>query len=114
MRDSSTNFGLPPRSCDTRATFSRISFSGRKSQKRLSAFAQRLKALQDHLGALNDIKVDQKLAPTLVAGSPRTAGPQKAFAAGFVTGREGAEVEPLLKAADRDASKLSQIELLGI
>ena len=32
-------------------------FSGRKSQKRLSAFAQRLKALQDHLGALNDIKV---------------------------------------------------------
>ena len=87
-------------------------FSGRKSKKRLSAFEQRLKALQDHLGALNDIKVDQKLAPKLVAGRSRTGDAQQAFAAGFVTGQERAEIKPLLDAAEKGAGKLAQIKPL--
>jgi CHAD domain-containing protein len=87
-------------------------FSGRKAKKRLSAFQDCLTILQDHLGALNDIKVDQKLAPKLVAGRPRTTDPQQAFAAGFVTGQERAEIEPLLEAAEKAADKLAQIKPL--
>jgi triphosphatase len=88
-------------------------FSGRKAKKRLSVFQDCLTILQNHLGALNDIKVDQKLAPKLVAGTPRTTGPQQAFAAGFVTGQERAEIEPLLEAAEKAADELAQIKLLG-
>jgi triphosphatase len=87
-------------------------YSGRKAKKRLSAFQDCLTILQDHLGALNDIKVDQKLAPKLVAGRSRTTGPQQAFAAGFVAGQERAEMVPLLAAAERGAGKLAQIKPL--
>lgn len=87
-------------------------FTARRAKKRLSAFQQRLKALQDHLGALNDIKVDQKLIPKVVAGRPPTSGPQQAFAAGFVSGHERAEVQPLLEAAEKDAGKLARFKPL--
>jgi triphosphatase len=87
-------------------------FSGCKAKKRLSASQDCLTILQDHLGALNDIKVDQKLAPKLIAGRPRTTGPQRAFAAGFVSGQERAEIAPLLEAAENGASKLAQIKPL--
>ncbi len=33
----------------------------------------------------------------------------RAFAAGFVSGREQSEIEPLLKAADKDAQKFARI-----
>jgi triphosphatase len=87
-------------------------FSGHKSKKRLSEFQERLKELQDHLGALNDIRVDQKLASKLVAVTSRKTGPQEVFAAGFVTGRERAETEPLLEDAEKAADKLAQIKPL--
>ena len=87
-------------------------FSGRKSKKCLSAFQERLEALQDQLGALNDIRVDRKMASKLVAGTPRRTRPQQVFAAGFVTGQERAEIQPLLEGAEKAANKLAQIKPL--
>jgi triphosphatase len=63
-------------------------FTGRKTVKRLSDFKNRLKGLQDRLGALNDIAVHQKLAPTLATGETRTKRRERTFAAGMVSGRE--------------------------
>jgi inorganic triphosphatase YgiF len=81
-------------------------FASRRAKKRLPSFKARLTDLQDCLGALNDIKVHQKLAPKPAAGKPRSkAARAKAFAIGVVSGREQSEIEPLLKAADKDARK---------
>ena len=68
-----------------------------------------MKDLQDHLGALNDIAVHQKLAPKLAAGTRQTKARARAFAASVVSGREQSEIEPLLKAADKDAQNFARI-----
>ena len=65
--------------------------------------------LQDHLGALTDITVHQKLAPKLAAGTSQTKARALAFAAGIVSGHEQSEVEPLLDAADKDARKFARL-----
>jgi triphosphatase len=83
-------------------------FTGRKTAKRLADFKNRLKGLQDRLGALNDIAVHQKLAPTLATGETHTKGREYTFAAGMVSGREQAEIGPLLKAAAIDARKFAR------
>jgi inorganic triphosphatase YgiF len=85
-------------------------FPGHKAKKRLSAFQGSLRDLQDHLGALNDIQVHQKLVPKLASGKPGTKGRQRVFAAGVVSGREQSEIEPLLNSAAKDASKFAQIQ----
>jgi triphosphatase len=84
-------------------------FGGHKAKKRLSGFEARLMDLQDYLGALNDIAVHQKLAPKLVAGKPNRKVRARAFAAGIVSGHEQREIEPLLKAANKDAQKFARI-----
>ena len=85
-------------------------FAKRKAKKRLSRFRVRLKDLQDRLGALNDVKVHQELAPQIAAGRPpRKNGRARAFAAGIVTGREQSEIEPLLDAANADARKFGRV-----
>jgi triphosphatase len=83
-------------------------FGGRTAKKRLPDFKARLTSLQDRLGALNDIKVHQKLARAAGRPAAKTAQAQ-AFASGVVSGREQSEIEPLLKAADKDARKFSHI-----
>jgi hypothetical protein len=45
-------------------------FAGGTAKKRLTSFKARLTDLQDRLGALNDIKVHQKLAPKPAVGKP--------------------------------------------
>ena len=81
-------------------------FASRRAKKRLPSFKARLTDLQDCLGALNDIKVHQKLAPKPAAGKPSAkAARAQAFAIGVASGREQSEIEPLLKAADKDARK---------
>ena len=84
-------------------------FGGHKAKKRLAGFKARLIDLQDHLGALNDIKVHQKLATNLVAGKSNMKVRVRAFAARIVSGREQNEIEPLLKAAQKDAQKFARI-----
>ncbi len=84
-------------------------FTGHKAKRRLSAFKACMKDLQDHLGALNDIAVHQKLAPKLAAGTRQTKARARAFAASVVSGREQSEIEPLLKAADKDAQNFARI-----
>ena len=80
--------------------------ASRRAKKRLPSFKARLTDLQDCLGALNDIKVHQKLAPKPAAGKPRAkAARAQAFAIGVVSGREQSEIEPLLNAAEKDARK---------
>jgi triphosphatase len=83
-------------------------FPGHKAKKRLSAFQGSLKDLQDHLGALNDIQIQQKLIPKLASGKPRAKGRQRVFAAGVVSGREQSEIEPLLNSAATDARKFAE------
>jgi CHAD domain-containing protein len=81
-------------------------FAGRTAKKRLTGFKARLTDLQDCLGALNDIKVHQNLAPKLAPGKPRGKAPRaQAFAIGVVSGREQSGIEPLLNAAEKDARK---------
>ena len=84
-------------------------FAGPKAKRRLSASKACLTDLQDHLGALTDITVHQKLAPKLAAGTSQTKARALAFAAGIVSGREQSKVEPLLDAADKDARKFARL-----
>jgi triphosphatase len=84
-------------------------FPGHKAKKRLSAVQVSLKELQDHLGALNDIQVHQKLIPKLASGKSRTKRRQRVFAAGIASGREQSEIEPLLNSAVKDARRFDQI-----
>ena len=63
-------------------------FSGHKAKKRLSAYEDSLKELQDHLGALNDIQVHQKMVPELASGKQSTNCRERVFAAGVVSGKK--------------------------
>jgi CHAD domain-containing protein len=81
-------------------------FAGRKARKRLHRFERDLKALQDDLGALNDIAVHGKIAGKLVGGRGRKR--QRAFAVGLVSGREQSRVAPLRDAAMQAADQFRQ------
>jgi triphosphatase len=89
-------------------------FPDRAAKKRLLDFETRMTDLQDRLGALNDIKVHQKLTPKLVAEKPSAKGRPQAFAIGIVSGREQGEFEPLLRAAKHDARKFAQVRSFWI
>jgi triphosphatase len=82
-------------------------FTGRKATARFSCFNSLLSELQDRLGALNDIAVHEKLAAGIAASKSRGDPPKRAFAAGVVSGREQAEVQPLLISAAKLARKLA-------
>lgn len=79
-----------------------------KRQKTLSRYKERLKSLQDNLGALNDIAVHQKLATNIAAGKEARAPNLVAYAVGVVAGSERNDVEPLLINAKKVAHQLRQ------
>jgi inorganic triphosphatase YgiF len=83
-------------------------FDGRKARKRLRGFERQLKALQDSLGALNDIAVHGKIAGKLVGGRGRKR--QRAFAVGLVSGREQSRVAPLRDAAVQAADHFTRAQ----
>ena len=66
-------------------------FRGKRASKRRRKFIAALEHLQDGLGDLNDIMVDEKLI-TAAGLKRRRASPKRAFAAGLLTGREDARV----------------------
>jgi CHAD domain-containing protein len=69
-------------------------FQNKKAMKRQKKFMPALERLQDGLGDLNDIAVDERLIAS-------AAAPKRAFAAGLLTGREEArENEALSNAVD--------------
>src|SRR5262245_8403640 len=73
--------------------FSRL-FQNKKAVRRQKKFMPALERLQDGLGDLNDIAVDERLIASAVA-------PKRTFAAGLLTGREEArESEALSNAID--------------
>jgi inorganic triphosphatase YgiF len=78
-------------------------FDGRKARKRLRRFERQLEALQDSLGALNDIAVHGKIAGNLAGGGGRKR--RRAFAVGVVAGREQSRVAPLRGAAVQAADQ---------
>jgi CHAD domain-containing protein len=84
-------------------------FEGHRARKREFRFKVCLEHLQDRLGALNDVKVHQKLAPRLAAGKPYTKIRARTFAAGIVSGREQSKIEALLDAGDKDARKFAHV-----
>jgi hypothetical protein len=80
-------------------------FDHPKAQRR---YAAALKELQGCLGKLNDIRVHAERARRLA--NPRTSEParaQKAYAMGFLTGREQAAERRLLSAASKAGRKLA-------
>ena len=69
-------------------------FQNKKAVRRQKKFMPALERLQDGLGDLNDIAVDERLIAS-------AAAPKRAFAAGLLTGREEArENEALSNAID--------------
>jgi CHAD domain-containing protein len=73
-------------------------FRGKRASKRRRKFIAALEHLQDGLGDLNDIMVDEKLI-TAAGLKRRRASPKRAFAAGLLTGREEASLDAAMVAA---------------
>ena len=87
-------------------------FPGKKSKRRRIRFIRALKELQDCLGRLNDIGVNEKIAAGFAADVDKThgatsrplarkTGSQQSFAAGRLFGREEAVVNSVMKSAKR-------------
>jgi triphosphatase len=84
-------------------------FDGKRAHKRRKAFLAVLKRLQSALRGLNDIATRERLGAAVARSSgPRAkrAGPQRAFAAGWITATEEARAAPLLGAAAKAAAAL--------
>src|SRR5262249_31602066 len=79
-------------------------FPGKKCARRRKAALEALKALQDALGALNDITVREKLVSAVALARRRQAGGPKAreraFAAGLIVGSQEAQADALIAAAE--------------
>src|SRR5262249_8080448 len=73
-------------------------FPGKRAAKRREKFLAVLERLQDALGDLNDIVVHENLI-TAVGIRRRRPSPKRAFAAGLLTGREDARLDPAIVAA---------------
>src|SRR5262245_40354324 len=81
-------------------------FASAFPRKRRQKFVASLERLQDALGDLNDIVVHEKLSERFIEGNgrgekERIGRAKKAFAAGRLSGREEARIEPVLKEAKR-------------
>jgi triphosphatase len=73
-------------------------FAGKKAAKKQKKFVPALERLQDGLGDLNDIVVDEDLIAAM--GTPRgRSSRQQVFAAGLLTGREDARFDAAMTAA---------------
>lgn len=78
-------------------------FQGKKTLRRRKKFTSALKRLQDGLGDLNDIAVDERLLA-------RASQPKRAFAAGLLTGRDEARENEAMSAALQGYAKLIEVK----
>ena len=85
-------------------------FPGRRQARRRKAALSSVKALQDALGALNDISTRERLASQIALSRRRDAwssgARKRAFAAGVVLGTQEARVDQLEKAAKEACTRL--------
>lgn len=78
--------------------FAGLFASKRAGEKRRKRFLAALEALQDSLGDLNDIAVHERRIPAMGIDRQKP-NPNRAFAAGLLTGRENARIEVAMKSA---------------
>jgi len=83
-------------------------FQDKRATKRREKFLNALKGLQDGLGDLNDIAVHEKRMTTMAAARLQTK-PHQAFAAGLLTGREDARIEPVLASTEKAYVALAKV-----
>lgn len=83
-------------------------FAGKWAAKRLKQLLPVLERLQDNLGDLNDIAVDEERLATM--GIRRKSSPGRVFAAGLLTGREDARIEQAVAAATKAYTKLAKVK----
>jgi inorganic triphosphatase YgiF len=84
-------------------------FQGKKAIRRQRKFTTALEQLQDGLGDLNDITVDEHLIAAAETGRRRSS-PNSAFAAGLLTGREDARTDAAMLAAMQGYAKLVKVK----
>ena len=75
-------------------------FTRKKSMRRQKDFVESLQQLQDALGELNDIAVNEKLLQRL-GGAKRHGGRIRKAFVGRLSAREEARISPVLKEAER-------------
>ena len=89
-------------------------FPGHKQARRRKAALSSVKALQDALGALNDISTRERLASQIALSGRRDAwssgARRRAFAAGVVLGTQEARVDQLERAAERACTRLLEVK----
>jgi triphosphatase len=84
-------------------------FPAKRPSKHRKRFVSALERLQDGLGDLNDIAVHEKRIAALGANHQRS-NPARVFAAGLLTGREDARIEPAMTAATHAYADLVKVK----
>jgi triphosphatase len=84
-------------------------FTQKRAAKRHQQFLARLECLQDALGDLNDIAVHEERITAIAMDHPR-ANPQRAFAAGLLSGREDARIEETMAEAQEAYAALAKVK----
>jgi inorganic triphosphatase YgiF len=82
-------------------------FSGKQPEKRREKFLAALEQVQSCLGDLNDIVVHEKIISAAGIKRRKTSR-KKAFAAGLLTGREDARLDPVMAAAEKALKKFAR------
>ncbi|HZC95419.1 MAG TPA: CHAD domain-containing protein [Bradyrhizobium sp.] len=81
-------------------------FPGKRAQKQLGRLSRHLKKIQGALGSLNDYIADSKMAANAALNAPPQDRRARAFASGFIVGREDEQTKPLMKAASKEVRGL--------
>ena len=81
-------------------------FPGKREQRELTRLSRHLKKIQSALGSLNDFIADSKLAADAALNAPPRDRRARAFASGFIVGREAEQTKPLMKAASKEVGAL--------
>lgn len=84
-------------------------YTSKRAAKRRRRFLPALERLQDGLGDLNDIAVHEERISALGIRNRRSK-PSRIFAAGLLTGREDARIEPAITAAMNAYSDLAEVK----
>jgi inorganic triphosphatase YgiF len=85
-------------------------FAGRTASRRRKVFVHRLQDLQDCLGDLNDIMVDERLITANAGLKEEQKTCSRAFAAGLLAGHDDARFEAALSGAVKTSAALGKVK----